>query len=86
MQFNAEKTEEVIFSTKRLRPQHPSLKLGNDEIAIVPEQRRKNTANLQTWFGGRFWPKIEEGFVLKDKILYCWHSSCKCGKKSSINT
>ena len=39
MQFNAEKTEEVIFSTKRLRPQHPSLKLGNDEIAIVPEHK-----------------------------------------------
>ena len=39
MQFNAEKTEEVIFSTKTLRPQHPSLKLGSDEIAIVPEPK-----------------------------------------------
>ena len=36
-------------------------------------QRRKNTANLQTWFGGRFWPKIEEGLVVKNKILYYWH-------------
>ena len=34
-------------------------------------QRRKNTANLQTWFGGRFWPKFEEGFVVKNKILLC---------------
>ena len=34
-------------------------------------QRRKNTANLQTWFGGRYWPKIEEGFVVKNKILLC---------------
>ena len=39
MQFNAEKTKEVIFSTKRLRLQHPLLKLGNDEIAIVPEHK-----------------------------------------------
>ena len=33
------KTEEVIFSTKRLKPQHPSLKLGDDEIANVPEHK-----------------------------------------------
>ena len=39
MQFNAEKTEEVIFSIKRLRPQHPSSNLRNDEIAIVPEHK-----------------------------------------------
>ena len=31
-------------------------------------QRRKNTANLQTLFGGRFWPKIEEGFIINKYI------------------
>ena len=39
MQFNAEKTEEVIFSAKRLKPQHLLLKLGNDEIVNVPEHK-----------------------------------------------
>ena len=39
MQFNAEKTEVVIFSAKRLKPQHPPLKLGNDEIVNVPEHK-----------------------------------------------
>ena len=33
MQSNAEKTEEVVFSTKRVKPQHPPLNLGSDEIA-----------------------------------------------------
>ena len=26
-------------------------------------QRRKNTTHLQTWFGGSFEQKIEEGYV-----------------------
>ena len=30
MQFNADKTEEVIFSTKRLKLPHPPLHLGNE--------------------------------------------------------
>ena len=32
MQFNANKTEEVIFSTKRLKPPHPPLHLGDEEV------------------------------------------------------
>ena len=32
MQFNADKTKEVLFSWKKSRPLHPALKLGNDEI------------------------------------------------------
>ena len=38
-QFSADETEEVILSAKRLRPQHPSLKLGNDEIIKVREHK-----------------------------------------------
>ena len=48
-----------------------------------PRQRRKNTANLQTWFGGRFRPKIEEGLVVKNKTLYC---RVDLEDESSINT
>ena len=33
MQFNTDKTEEVIFSTKRIKPDHPPLKLGDDVIS-----------------------------------------------------
>ena len=33
MQFNANKTEEVIFSCKRQKANHPNLRLGNDAIA-----------------------------------------------------
>ena len=33
MHFNAEKTEEVIFSTKRNIPLHDSLQPGNGDIA-----------------------------------------------------
>ncbi len=32
MHFNADKTEEVIFSTKRSKPLYPSLTLGNDVV------------------------------------------------------
>ena len=32
MHFNADKTEEVIFSCKRLKPNHPPLLLGNDQV------------------------------------------------------
>ena len=39
MQFNAEKTEEVIFSTKRARIVHPPLTLGNDEIKRESEHK-----------------------------------------------
>ena len=46
-------------------------------------QRRKNTANLQTWFGGRFWPKIEEGLVVKIKFYIV---GIDLENKSSINT
>ncbi len=39
MHFNAEKTEEVIFSTKRNVPFHDVLKLGNEEIDRKTEQK-----------------------------------------------
>ena len=39
MQFNADKTEEVIFSWKKSRPCHPVLKLGNDEIKTSLEHK-----------------------------------------------
>ena len=39
MQFNADKTEEVIFSTKRARIVHPPLTLGNDEIKRENEHK-----------------------------------------------
>ena len=39
MQFNAHKTEEVIFSWKKSRPRHPVLKLGNDEIKTSLEHK-----------------------------------------------
>ena len=38
----------------------------NEDKFLMRMQRRKNTAHLQTWFGGRLWPKIEEGFVDKN--------------------
>ena len=39
MQFNADKTEEVIFSTKRLKPPHPPLHLGNEEVTRLTERK-----------------------------------------------
>ena len=39
MQFNADKAEEVIFSTKRTRVVHPPLTLGNDEIKLKNEHK-----------------------------------------------
>ena len=41
MEFNANKTEEVIFSAKRIKPHHPTLFLGNTEV-----ERSRNT---NTW-------------------------------------
>ena len=38
MQFNANKTEEVIFSCKRNKTNHPKLRLGSDEIVSKNEQ------------------------------------------------
>ena len=40
MHFNAEKTEEVIFSTKRNAPLHDPLKLG---IVEIERKRSINT-------------------------------------------
>ena len=37
MQCNAEKTEEVISSTKRGKPNHPVLMLGDDEVVRKTE-------------------------------------------------
>ena len=37
MHFNADKTEEVLFSVKKLRPVHPPLRLGNEEITSKTE-------------------------------------------------
>ena len=39
MQFNANKMEEVIFSCKRHKINHPKLRLGNDEIASKNEHK-----------------------------------------------
>lgn len=39
MQFNADKTEELIFSTKMLKPPHPPLLLGNEEVARMTEHK-----------------------------------------------
>ena len=39
MLFNANKTEEVIFSCKRQTPNHPNLRLGNDAIASKNEHK-----------------------------------------------
>ena len=39
IQFNADKTEEVIFSWKKSRPRHPVLKLENDKIKTSLEHK-----------------------------------------------
>ena len=39
MEFNVEKTEEVIFSTKRTKPFHPPLSMDNIEISRVNEHK-----------------------------------------------
>ena len=39
MLFNADKTEEVIFSWKRTEPKHPNLKLGNEEVKTSSEHK-----------------------------------------------
>ena len=39
MHFNANKTEEVIFSCKRLKPNHPPLLFGNDQVAQKMEHK-----------------------------------------------
>ena len=39
MLFNADKTEEIIFSWKRAKSSHPVLKLGNDEIKTSSEHK-----------------------------------------------
>ena len=37
MHFNADKTDELLFSVKKLRPVHPPLRLGNEEITSKTE-------------------------------------------------
>ena len=39
MQFNCDKTEEVIFSVKRTKTEHPYLNLGLDEVARKDEHK-----------------------------------------------
>ena len=39
MEFNATKTEEVIFSAKRIKPQHPNLFLGDTEVERKSEDK-----------------------------------------------
>ena len=39
MEFNAKKTEEVIFSAKRIKPHHPSLFLGNTKMERKSEHK-----------------------------------------------
>ena len=39
MKFNTEKTEEVIFSAKRVKPEHPPLTFGNDDVVKKSEHK-----------------------------------------------
>ena len=39
MKFNADKTEEVVFSCKRNKPVHPILKLGSSDISAKIEHK-----------------------------------------------
>ena len=39
MQFNADKTEELLFSVKRQRPLHPPLRFENKEITSKTEHK-----------------------------------------------
>ena len=39
MQFNTDKTEEFIFSTKKVRILHPPLQLGNDGVKREDEHK-----------------------------------------------
>ena len=39
MHFNAEKTEGIIFSTKRKKPNHPMLTFGRDEVVKKTEHK-----------------------------------------------
>ena len=39
MQFNVNKTEEVVFSCKKRKPFHPHLLLGNDEVERKSEHK-----------------------------------------------
>ena len=39
MKFNTEKTEEVIFSAKRVKPVHPSLSFGDDDVVRKSEHK-----------------------------------------------
>ena len=39
LKFNADKTEEVVFSCKRNKPVHPTLKLGSSDISAKIEHK-----------------------------------------------
>ena len=39
MKFNTEKTEEVISSAKGVKPIHPPLSFGNDDVARMSEHK-----------------------------------------------
>ena len=39
MQFNGNKTEEVVFSSKKMKTVHPHLLLGNDEVVRKAEHK-----------------------------------------------
>ena len=40
MDLNANKTEEIIFSSKRLKPTHPPLFLGGNEVTVKAEHKQ----------------------------------------------
>ena len=42
MEFNANITEEVIFSIKKIKPNHPNLFLGNTDFARKSEHKHFN--------------------------------------------
>ncbi len=39
MKFDIEKTEEVVFSPKRVKPEHTPLSFGNDDVARKSEHK-----------------------------------------------
>ena len=41
MQFNCDKTEEVLFSVKRSKIEHPTLNLGSNDVKRTDEHKHR---------------------------------------------
>ena len=61
---------EDMFIRYKVKSSHQKLKQPLIRVAKTPQ-------NLHTWFGGRFWPKNEEGFVDSALIPFSWDSGNK---------